>query len=59
MPNNMKIDITKKLRPLLKSVRSATNTAKTEVRKAFNDAGQTLRDIESGKLKIVLTITKK
>ncbi len=55
----MKIDITAKLRPLLKSVRSAAKTAKSEVRKAVSGTSRTLRDIESGKLKIVLTITKR
>lgn len=55
----MKIDITEKILPLLKSVRKATRTAKAEVTKAFAATGQTLKDIESGKLKIVLTVTKK
>ena len=55
----MKIDISEKLRPLLKSVRKATRTAKAEVTKALGSADQTLKDIESGKLKIVLTIAKK
>lgn len=55
----MKIDITEKIRPLLKSVRKATRIAKAEVNKALDATSQTLKDIESGKLKIVLTVTKK
>lgn len=54
----MKIDISEKLRPLLKSVRKATRTAKAEVSKALGSADRTLRDIESGKLKIVLTVER-
>lgn len=54
---NIRINLTDKIRPLLKSARQATTTAKAEVKKACKNTGQVLRDIESGKLNVVATIT--
>lgn len=50
----IKIDITEKLRPVMKSIRRFSAATNRECRKI----AQTICDIETGKLKIVVTVTK-